>query len=357
MPSMGCGMTISDFSVVIDKEKVNDRILNNVELPIQLKNNNSLPLFDIFNDVIKILHEEEHLILPDFGPDPNATIYSDYSDDKKSLYEVYTFTIVDNRSNCEFMKNIKIIRHKYGLASHEISYKDRKKSWTERSLDDFLIICNNQLSGLILTVLVDKNIKSLFGQKNQNTLKEIEKSFHKHGNKVKGKIAEKTLRILLIIAYLVRLLYRKKGSITWLTDRDQITEMNQEVLGKMFAYALNCTKGAKKHEVYFMNPDTFQTDNIFRDILSISDLVAGSLMSWYRETNFPQIECDEFTIKIIKWLSAHGIGLKKFALKISQSEQNHLCFIGHSIRVFTEKSLENTVFIDIPLAINLETQT
>jgi hypothetical protein len=249
----------------------------------------------------------------------SISIFSDYGGEHKgSKYNSYSLLFCGWNHCWHLGEDFAKLRKKYKLDKKEVSFKELYYGPTYRALDDYLNIIDRNVNGFLLTVLIDRDLPPLFiGNENKHLLEEIKNAGLGEWHK---KAAEKLMRILHLIGYVLPLIAESNQKIIWMTDKDPVVQNS-----KMFNNALQLFKGIIK--IY--------SDNIYKtiggaklpfedkdihtmDLLSITDLVAGSVEQYFtskKKEGLPNVK--NGAEKVIKWLASSGDFLKKEVVRIS----------------------------------------
>lgn len=327
-------------------------LLKEISLPIRLKDNSQPIIFSMLNDLLVRKHERKELLLPNFEGAETVAIFSDYGgESSNSKYFTYTFTFVDYNSLGIFSQGMKEIRERYGLTNpfKEISFKDLHYGPIKRCLEEYLNFSNNSINGLIFTLIVDKKIISLSGQNNKQALDYIRRELKENGmGDWKGNVAEKHQRVVQVIAYFSKLLIGNNKKIFWMTDHDNIVANKEkaEAAAQILVNAISTCKDANTYKTIGYSPRPFEKDDnlYFTDILSISDLVAGSVEHYFtRKDTLDDFTVKESADKVLQWLSVQGIGLKKLTMKIC--DDNGIS--GGFVDFLLKQPLSNSKYVDI----------
>jgi hypothetical protein len=298
----------------------------NIELPVELYNDSRLPIFDCINDSLLSLHKNHQLLLPNFDDTESVLILSDYGGEAHtSKYLTYTFTFVDYNATGFFSRAMSEIREKHGLFDphKEIAYKDIKRyRQLSRCLPEYLSLTNNFLNGLIFTLVVDKRVVSLSGDNNRKSNEELASLMSNNGlGRWTPDTAEKLHRIIQVGSYFCNLLIGAGKKILWMTDNDSImaNEEKADAASQMIVNLLNSFKKAKKYDVVAITPKPFDKHEdklLMGDLLSLSDLVAGSIEHYFTNDKNVNSNKKSETVMILQWLAGQGVGLKKRTLSI-----------------------------------------
>lgn len=277
------------------------------------------------------------LLLPELRNNGNETIaiYSDYGGEASdSAYYTYSFLVCGWNHSFAFHDLMTDLRKKYHLNDKEISFKDLKFGPVKRSLDEYLTGLHNFVPGLLVTIAIDKNIKSIFGDKlPEYVLDGIKDAGF---GEWKPDVTEKVMRIVHCVSYLVALLSNSGQNIYWNTDNDSIVA-NPEKQGdflNLFDSVLTLYTDNKFKNIGLSLP--FDERSVRQiDLLSCADLAAGAVEHYF--TNLKKK--GEQTIKgeankILEWLGRDGVALKKHTIIIEKKTDgkystNEVIFSGN----------------------------
>lgn len=276
-------------------------------------------LIQLIDSYFQEQYKKGNFKLPELNTIDNQTIsiFSDYGGEHNtSKYNTYSFLFCGWNHSFEADKEFKKIRLKYGLDKTEISFKDLKYGPTNRALDEYLNTLNTHVFGFSFTVLVEKSINQLFvGNNNKHLLQEIEESGL---GKWKVKNAEKLMRILHIISYILPLIADSNQKIFWMTDNDSIVA-NKNMFDNAFRLLEAVLKiYTDKSYKLIAGAIPFKEKDVYTmDLLSITDLVAGSVEQYFTtEKTEGQPFVKQGAEKVVKWLATNGDFLKKEIVRI-----------------------------------------
>jgi hypothetical protein len=174
------------------------------------------------------------------------------------------------------------LREKAQIGNKEVAFKDFGMGQLRRMLPAYLRLVDQYVSGLVFTLVVDKNIPSLFGsaeapQHAVSALKEFG-----YGD-VRPKVAEKLFRVVHTTAFLLALLAHQGQKIFWMTDNDAIGETPERhrqllsVLNSVIPLYTTKTFSLLGGALPFQ-PRAFE----ILDLLSIADVAAGAVAQCLR---------------------------------------------------------------------------
>ena len=308
-------------------EWVNKITLKNLRKNVlmdEFKNNypaSSIILEDYFSKAI----EQDKIFLPDLSFE-NDTIFilSDYGgESSNSKYLTFSFLLCSYKQLAPFYEEMSKIREKNGLnePSKEISFKDFHYGPISRSLDDYLKAINILVPGLIFTLVVNKNVQTVFGNDKKSAQKFLTKTLKEYGfGDWKPNVAEKLILILHSMSYLIGLLSKDNQKLFWMTDNDAIAPNKEKfnITLDLFSRILNLyTKN--KFEPFGGATPFEEKDYKFLDLLSIPDIVAGSIEHYLtRDKKMEDLTVSEGANKVLMWLALDGISLKKQSIIINR---------------------------------------
>jgi len=334
------------FSVFAEKWR-----LKKVTLPVEMVDGGGSLFFQWLNALLLDRHQRKQLLLPDFGETESVFIFSDYGGEaKSSRYLTYTFTIVAYDTVGAFAKAMEEIRKKHfsAVPYKEISFKDLKYGPIKRGLEEYLTVSNNFLNGLVFTLIVDKNIDSLLAPHDKEATKLVASTFEEHGfGKWKPAVAEKLYRILQPISFFCKMLIADGKKIMWMTDADSIMANDQKATEatQLLGNAIRWCKTPNAYQVVGVVPKPFdEKEGLFlRDLLSLSDLIAGSLEHYYTNDKNVVHGEEESVARMLQWLSGQGVGLKKLTMRMDLGEAG---IVGSLIDFKAGDPLLNIDYVD-----------
>ncbi|WP_394679151.1 hypothetical protein [uncultured Exiguobacterium sp.] len=339
-------------SLLLSKEKIKLPIV-----PITEIDQNVPLLYKLLNSGFESKLLDNKLVLPDFNNCESVAVFTDYGGEaKNSKYYTYTVTLVDYNFLGIFDEEMKRIRKEFGLNNplKEISFKDLRYGPIKRSLDKYLLTINNFVNGLVFTLVIDKNVISLAEQNVKQSKELIAKSLMDSGfGLYKIDVAEKIYRIINLITYLIRLLVPNNKKIFWMSDHDSIIATNEmhKNIGKLFGQAIYSFENVKYNTVGYSKPFPKSEENLFLDLLSISDLVAGAIEHYLTRQKI--LDFEEFTIsdgsnKILMWLANNGLAFKKLTYSIRYDDERG-AYQGGFMDFKLKDTTDNINYIDISL--------
>jgi hypothetical protein len=343
-------------------QMVNQDILRLAKMNVRLKpqvnvlDSNKIDQYSFLiksiDSVLKDKLKRKTLVLPELTKNGNQTIavYSDYGGEtKESKYYTYSFLFCGHNHSFGFPDEIRKLRIKHKLNNTEIAFKSFHYGPMIRLLPEYLNTLNFLVVGLLVTIVVDKQIPSFFTSQKQ--LSELSELLEKEQlGSWKPAVAEKLIRIVHIIAYFIGLLSTDGQKIFWMTDNDGIApnpekhKLSLELLQRVLPLY------TKNKFSLFGGATPFENDNVgYYDFLSSTDITAGSVEQYFtRKYNAKDndILVKDGADKVLNWLAHDGIGLKKVNIIIEKQQDGLLA----SETVFSEiEEDKNAIKILIPI--------
>jgi hypothetical protein len=230
------------------------------------------------NDLSRYIENREdncEIYLPNLRETKALYLFSDYSGSKKQQLITYSILVLDEESYKSFISVQRKFWEVYSLDKRIIDYKGLNDVCKRNALIPFLQLCNN-LNGLILSVIFNKNTKSIFRDDKPEYLeKQIDIWKNKYAK-------EKFLRLRELILLAVSGLGGKLRNILWVTDNDDI------VANSLYLAAANTIMretlvkyldfGVENFEIKTLDNDSL--DRNFEKLCSLPDLIAGTLVDY-----------------------------------------------------------------------------
>lgn len=279
-----------------------------------------------FQYQLQQMERRGELLLPNLHlENETIAIFSDYGGDhRESPYFVYSFLICSGDQLRPFERAMGILREKHGLNNplREIQFKKFNSGPIGRVLPGYLNNLSNLVNGLLLTVVVEKSIPTLFGLDKKSTWRLVSDSFADAGfGEWAPAVAEKMLRITHFISYLVALLSKPNQKIFWMTDHDAIApsairhEQTLNLFSRLLSHYCKHPLGQITGAVPFDEKCPF-----FLDLLSSTDVVAGSVEHYLSRERNGDAETvgKEGVVHVLSWLCGQGVALKRQVIRIGK---------------------------------------
>lgn len=274
-------------------------------------------------------HRRGRLILPDLEAMGNTTVglFSDYAGESSGNYYTYSFLTCAWLATGVFQERMGKVREETKLGNKEIAFKDFRMGQMRRALPDYLNLLDNFVPGLLLTVVIDKKLTSLFGVNERSTQRELAKVLSENGlGDWKPHVAEKLVRIVHIGAFLAALLGSPGQKLFWMTDNDAIcaNQSQHEQALALFARVLPLYTPPKLSFQHFGGAAPFAERHLMTlDLLSATDIVASSVEHYLtkRDNEGPvNFNVNAGAEQVLQWLAHDGLGLKKATIIIRPVE-------------------------------------
>ncbi|AEO47770.1 hypothetical protein [Rhodospirillum rubrum] len=284
-------------------------------------------LVKIMQDMIQKSHRRGSLILPNLTAHGNETVavFSDYAGESSGDYHTYSFLTCGWNTCGAFLSKVRDIREQSRLGDKEIAFKDFRMGQMQRALPDYLKAADMLLHGFLLTIVVDKKLLTLFGPNEKKTQTSLSKTLHQAGlGTWKPDSAEKLLRVVHSVAFLVALLARSGQKVFWMSDNDTVCAnegLHRQALD-LFARAVGIYAKDRRFSV-FGGAAPFKDRSFGHlDLLSLADITASSVEHYLTRKNAN--EAADFGVKagshvVLQWLAHDGLSLSKMTIIVRPS--------------------------------------
>ena len=289
------------------------------------------------NELSNFIHKlevSEKIFLPDLRQADRLSIFSDYSSNKDQQLISYSILILDDDSVNSFVTAQKEFWPAHSLESRVIEYKRLNDGIRKRALFPFLQLCN-KLNGLILTLIIRKNTKSIY------TDDEIPQPLQEQLLCWKNNIVrEKFLRLRDIALVILNGLGREQQNVLWITDNDEIVANKIQLVtaNSILKETLNKHLDFRIGGFELKTLDVDSDEKCFEKLCSLTDLTAGGLVDFlgdYHNANIfpkeneianPIVHSKLKVNPITNWLSTNERQnmLKKITIKINQIGNDNL---------------------------------
>jgi hypothetical protein len=227
------------------------------------------------SNFIDELEFTKKISLPNLRQTNKLFIFSDYSGSKTQELISYSLLILDEESLNSFVLTQENFSKENKLGASVIEYKKLNNGPKKRALVPFLKICNN-LNGLILTIIIRKNIKSIYIDEMPEGLRDQLTVWNKIA------VREKFLRLRDFTLLILNGLGRKDQNIVWITDNDEIVANSSQltVANTIIKETLNMHLDFSIENFELKSLDSDFEDRRFEKLCSLTDLVAGGLVDF-----------------------------------------------------------------------------
>lgn len=307
-----------------------------------LRTNVDLGFMNTFSECIQQVETKNPNLLPNLLRGSTIMVASDYSGQhSQAFYESLTFLLADLEACGIWEEKRQILRQTFLSDNRRMSYKNLNDKKRRQALTSFLSAANT-IPGVVITVLIDKKISSLFRKTGSLDMDDSELQAYKHWNR---KTFEKLLRIIHMVSFFIAGLSRSSQNILWITDEDEIVP-NKEKLREAVQLFANISSHYLSHNLGKFQWGTTKSDNGTRqieDLVAVPDLIAGSLshvLSDYEKQGIfpsrqlilsPSNSLPEKIMKIMNWFSDDTQPLKRLVFSI-RLEENSTSLILDNLR-------------------------
>jgi hypothetical protein len=301
----------------------------------------------------KARDKEGKLLIPDLSALCNTTvgIFSDYAGESTGKYYTYTFLVCAFGSLGPFKEQMSALRIKYDLPNKEIAFKDFRMGPLRRMLPAYLRLVDQFVSGLVFTLVVEKNIPSLFGPGLETRQKLITTLEEEGYGPATPKVAEKLFRITHIVAFLVALLGHQGQKIFWMTDHDAIGATPAKHTRLLSILTKVLPLYTSKSFSFLGGAQPFESRALeYLDLLSLADVSGGSIAEIL--TNIDDVGHEKAHIKeggqhVLRWLCHDSVTLKKFSM-IVRHDANRVVGYG-TVNFAARTPIPDEIFIPTQL--------
>jgi len=306
------------------------RRARDIQLPVPSKEVDYPPVTAALHSLLEVIHKNGELILPDLGP-PNGTIaiFSDYSGDcRGSDFLTYSFLFMAYNYRDAFGEEVAVLRHKFlgDTPNKEISYKDLRFGPVFRMLPDYLSALDQFVAGWLVTVAVEKRIRTVMGFEGAGASDYISNILENAGvGGWKPNVAERVLRISHLASYLAAIVVSEGQKVFWMTDNDSVVPNSVQGQRAMTIFNTLLPEYSNKKiatfgwAVPFENPKC--TTHL--DLLSATDLACGTLTDYLSARNTQRTTSSK-TRSLLQWLSRDGSGLKKLSMEMRLLDDGYM---------------------------------
>jgi len=232
-------------------------------------------LGDLDNLLVRV-QERDQTRFPTFDPSDSLIIASDYSGEhKQSVLYCYAFLITTHRSVMMWHAECQELRRHSALRKRRMAFKSLRDGVRQRVLPRYLGVAG-ALHGILVTLLVDKRLESLFEHAANLDMSRPEFAPYAHW---RAPSLEKLLRVTHVLGFLVAGMSRPMQDVLWVTDQDEIAA-NPERLAELTSVFGTVTSHLSPHNLGHLRVATTASDPgdlSLEDLTAIPDLAAGAI--------------------------------------------------------------------------------
>jgi hypothetical protein len=262
--------------------------------------------------------------LPDFSEDMKLGVFSDFGGEHaEAEFATYSVLIMSLSKVGPFQTAIEALRRKYSMADpySEFAYKKLSKGARSRAIGEFLHIVDNFIHGALITVAIDKQLKTVFGGSKNHAHTGMTKHLAAMGLGIwKGELAEKVGRVCHTICAFLSLTMYPNQRVLWYCDNDAINQDSGvrtfENTREIFARVLGMYTQNYLDVLGFAK--SFADKSHYDDLLSVPDLAAGVVQDLLRsqKTGIDQVSGGEEKVDVIRWIANRSKFLSKITIQL-----------------------------------------
>jgi len=291
-------------------------------------------IFKCIDKEITMMLEKNPTSMPDFRQTETLLITSDYSGSQAgSKYQVLAFMITSLEEFNKWEPERRKLRTKYLSDNRRISFKGLNDTQKQKILKPFLTTAD-MMSGLVLSVAIDKKIKTLFDGKSPLNLDNPDYSIFKAW---KPKGLENALKTVHFLSFLLSGIARPLQNVVWFSDEDEIAANPERIkqLTNIVAWVISTYLDFNLGHLRCGTTKSDDGSNQIEDLTAIPDMVAGAISE---QVNLETVELpkiskvfwlhrDDYSEKtsfITWWLTNTNKPLKKIFCYIDSVENSEI---------------------------------
>ncbi len=299
-----------------------------------------LGAMNVVNGLIRALDLNSPFALPCFDRTARLMVGSDYGGQHaSSKFEALAFVLADAGTVGPWLNATGKLRARYLRDRRRMSFKALGDRLRMEALPAFLSAAD-LLHGMLLVVLVDKRIGSLFASDHDpaGIAPEVVALAE-----WPARTTERLLRICHVVSLALAGLTREGQEILWVTDQDEIAANVErhallvKVFGTIASHYLEHTLGHLR--IATTASDTGTRD--LEDFVAIADLAAGAvchLLNSYREASTPVAQrvvvppplgVAPKAQALLDWFSDQRSSLKRLVISIEPVEKSSRLLVRH----------------------------
>lgn len=261
--------------------------------------------------------------LPDFWEDTKLGVFSDFGGEHAAAeFATYSVLIMSLSKVGPFQTAIEALRRKHSMVDpySEFAYKKLSNGARPRALGEFLHIVDNLIHGALITVAIDKQLKTVFGNSKGRAHASMTEQLASMGlGRWKGEIAEKVGRVCHTIGAFLSLTMYPNQRVLWYCDNDSINQDSGnrtfENTREIFARVLRAYTQNDIEVLGFAK--SFAEKSHYDDLLSVPDFAAGvvqDLLSAHK-TGVDQVSGGEEKAAVMRWIANRSRFLSKITIQ------------------------------------------
>lgn len=262
--------------------------------------------------------------LPDFSEDTELGVFSDFGGEHaEAEFATYSVLIMSLNKVGPFQTAIEALRRKYSMVDpySEFAYKKLSKGPRSRALGEFLHIVDSLIHGALVTVAIDKQLKTVFGDSKGRAHAGMTEQLASLGlGRWRGDVAEKAGRVCHTIGAFLSLTMYPNQRVLWYCDNDSINQNSRlrtfENTREIFARVLGAYTQNYIDVLGFAK--SFADKSHYDDLLSVPDFAAGvvqDLLSSHK-TGVDQVSGGEEKAAVMRWIANRSRFLSKITIQL-----------------------------------------
>ena len=234
----------------------------------------------VFDDFMRRLDADHPTFLPPLQRSRGLMVFSDFAGDlRNSRFSTFSFVIAPMESIPSWNYSRTALRQHFRLGRRRLAYSKLNDTRRRKAMP-FFAQAANAISGLSVTVLIDKRIKSIFtpGGYDPSRTAVSGRTFTTR----KSPVLERTLRAAFLVAVFLAGLSAPEQNLLWVTDEDDIAADPDALahLGDAFRSILAYNAAHSVGEVQVATTVTAGGEALLaEDYTSIADIVGGAVTS------------------------------------------------------------------------------
>jgi hypothetical protein len=234
-------------------------------------------LLQVIGRKIQQIHAIDHRYLPDFSLSPALLLSSDYSGEhRESPYLALSFLILPLESWRAWEQKRQLIRERYRAVDRRVGYA--RFAGVKRLVSMELLNAVGMVDGLLITVLIRKNVKSILDASGVINKSQWAVS---HCENWKPQTLEKMLRVVHFVAFMIAGVSSPDQDVRWITDQDDIAP-NEERFNEMAQVFRMTASRYLPHKLGLLSCWTTAESSLgVEDFAAIPDLAGGALVDLF----------------------------------------------------------------------------
>lgn len=295
---------------------------------------------DAINDVLTRIDRLTPHALPDLRRGKTLFVGSDFSGDHKTADFLALSFLFADLASLDSWENIRTeTRREFLSDGRRISYKalgDRKR----RHIMLSFLQAANTIHGIVVTILIDKRLPSLFWGEKGPDFSDPELARYRDW---KPASLEKLLCAIHFCAFFVAGLSGERQDVLWFSDEDEIAPNDHRItrVAVMFANVLAHYLGHNMGHIRFGTTRSDDGSRSLEDLVSIPDLAAGMLVEVLTKMASKDILSGSRLLKpmpqsiptkaknLMLWFSENHHPLKRLVLTLEPGSSSGKLLIKH----------------------------